>query len=404
MINDVVNKHFLGSLVQYYRNKNNLTREEMIELITSSNHKCSYNTLRRIERGENSSDSYYKVIVETLGFDFCDNYEDYIVVDEILNRLISTINDSKISVLISQYNKILELRNKFVNTFYISELLRLCLAVINLYINGEDNNEGLIDIFDETDILADDKIALLSNYVLFKHSRIGSHTKYDSLHYGKYLSGKQIFYLDQISYDLAIMNSYDILRKNEIDYKQIKNPILKVSVIETLACCKLNLGATLECRDHLIECINIPNIKEYLPYVNYLHTIKRLGIVEFELGNYKNSYRYLSSVASENYLVLGMNFLLLFRAAELIDYKENILLIVNEYKNVNKVLNILKEKGYYATSENELDMDELEDLICEYLPSSCFQSSIYLDIFSNEINSLVSKTKHYSSLYKFLNN
>lgn len=35
----------------------------------------------------------------------------------------------------------------------------------------------------------------------------------------------------------------------------------------------------------------------------------------------------------------------------------NAYLIVNEYKNVNKVLNILKEKGYYATSENELDMD-----------------------------------------------
>lgn len=97
-------------------------------------------------------------------------------------------------------------------------------------------------------------------------------------------------------------------KKNEIDYKQIKNPILKISVIETLACCKLNLGATLECRNHLIECINIPYIKEYLPHINYLHTIKRLGIVEFELGNYKNSYRYLSSVASENYLVLGMNF------------------------------------------------------------------------------------------------
>lgn len=404
MINDVVNKRFLGSLVQYYRNKNNLTREEMIELITSSNHKCSYNTLRRIERGDGSSDSYYKAIIESLGFDFCDNSEDYIEVDEMLDRLIFTINDSKINVLISQHNKILELRNKFINTFYISELIRLCLAVIDLYLNDKDNDEELISVFNEIDIFADNKILLLSNYLLFKHSRIGNHTKFDSLYYGKYLSGKKIFYLDQISYDLAVMNSYDILRKNEIDYKQIKNPILKVSVIETLACCKLNLGATLECRDHLIECINIPYIKEYLPHINYLHTIKRLGIVEFELGNYKNSYRYLSSVASENYLVLGMNFLLLFRAAELIDYKENILLIVNEYKNLicNKTLkNIFY---YYQRKYSGANENELEDLICEYLPSSCFQSSIYLDIFSNEINSLVSKTKHYSSLYKFLNN
>ena len=200
------------------------------------------------------------------------------------------------------------------------------------------------------------------------------------------------------------MNSYDILRKNEIDYKQIKNPILKVSVIETLACCKLNLGATLECRDHLIECINIPNIKEYLPYVNYLHTIKRLGIVEFELGNYKNSYRYLSSVAKENYVVLGMNFLLLFRAAELIGYKENILLIVNKYKCLISDTTLKNVFYYYQRKYNGANESELEDLICEYLPSSCFQSSIYLDIFSNEINSLVSKTKHYSSLYKFLNN
>ena len=46
MINDVVNKRFLGSLVQYYRNKNNLTRKEMIELITSSNHwKSQYNNV-----------------------------------------------------------------------------------------------------------------------------------------------------------------------------------------------------------------------------------------------------------------------------------------------------------------------------------------------------------------------
>ena len=195
MVNDVVNKRFLGSLVQYYRNKNNLTREDMIELITSSNHKCSYNTLRRIERGENSSDCYYKVIIETLGFDFCDNSEDYIVGDELLDRLIFTINDSKINVLITQYNKILELRNKFINTFYISELIRLCLAVINLYLNGKDDDEELISLFDETDILTDDKISLLSNYLLFKHSRIRNCTKFDSLHYGKYLSGKKIFYL-----------------------------------------------------------------------------------------------------------------------------------------------------------------------------------------------------------------
>ena len=68
---------------------------------------------------------------------------------------------------------------------------------------------------------------------------------------------------------------------------------------------------------------------------------------------------------------------------------------INKYKNIFY---------YYQRKYNGANENELEDLICEFLPRSSFQSSIYLDIFSNEINNLVSKTKHYSSLYKFLNN
>ena len=93
-----------------------------------------------------------------------------------------------------------------------------------------------------------------------------------------------------------------------------------------------------------------------------------------------------------------MNFLLLFRAAELIGYKENILLIVNKYKCLISDTTLKNVFYYYQRKYNGANESELEDLICEYLPSSC------LDIFSNEINSFVSKTKHYSSLYKFLNN
>ena len=59
----------------------------------------------------------------------------------------------------------------------------------------------------------------------------------------------------------------------------------------------------------------------------------------------------------------------------------NAYLIVNEYKNVNKVLNILKEKGYYATSENELDMDlyNLTQNILKYIYET--EDSSILDRF-----------------------
>ncbi len=407
MISKEINRKLFGYLVFYYRKKLRLSREAFIEKI---GYTCSNSSLSRIENGkEIFHDDIYKTIIDGLGFELGLDYYSYSTLNEYAYRLQSIINSgAKISSYIYFYNEISSFYLKHDKTFYISHFCRLYIAVLNAYLYNKIDDYEIAHIFDDNLIALDNDAKNFAYYLIYKSAlfRFDSNIFiHEFSYYGKQIDGTKIFYLEQANYDIYCLSISNMYKKYINLYESQDNRccISNYSILSALACCELNLGDYEASLKHLKESLMIDNIKKIIPDSAILQTYKRMGINEYCLKNYKNCFSHLNYIRKENSNALGMNYLLLLKSAELIGKTDVIISICEDFGNI-QANRLLKKIVYYYKMKyiDKASIIDLENYICSNLAKSNFTSSMYLNIFVDEVMFIVSKTKHYIVLYNFL--
>lgn len=411
MLSNEINKNLFGFLVSYYRKKANKSRIAFVnEINKKSNGSCSISSLSRIENGQDIlHDDIYETIINGVGYELeLDSYSSCFICDY-CHRIFDLINSGqKITSYTYLYNEISSLNLKHKNSFYISQFYRLYIAVLEAYLYNKISDYEIAHIFDNNLDILDHDSRCLASYLIYKSAILHFDSEIfnnDFTFYGKQLNGMRLFYLEQASYDVSTM-SVTTMSKKYLDLYQArdyKNPIFTFSILSALACCELNLGDFEASLKRLKESLEITNIEKIIPDTAILQTYKRMGINEFNTKNYKDSFYYLNHVRKENSNSLGMNYLLLIKSAEFAGFGDVIVSIVKDANKIQSNRLLKRVFSYYKIKYIDQGCDiDLENYINKNLTKSNFTSTIYSNIFLEEITEIVSRTKHYIALYNFL--
>lgn len=402
----------LGSLFKFYRENKNISRKSLITILKNNNHSnsCSYITLRRIEEGTPSlTTRFYTEIADALGFSLNLDPLIYCDLENHINSLCKIINnDMPISVLINKREEVFLFYECHKRDIYLSQLSRLMIMVLDMYLTDQINDFELIPVIDASINSMNSDLKLLASFALYTFSLRyywkTTETK-DYMHLGKDLLGKRLFVLHEIYYDLFTLNTFDLYKK----YKKLNDSfntnnqkIYLFSILSGLACSELNLNNYVEAHQHLGEALKIDDISMLLPQHVFLNTLKRFGIINYQMKNYTECFKYLSNIYKTDKYLLDMNYILLFKSAEFTDKVSEVKELIDKETECFDNTQVKAAFLYFGAKFNQVTPPSvLENMICKRLKDSLFDSGIYTSIFKKELMDLVSQTKHYKALYDF---
>ena len=405
----------IGAILKHYRKRSKYTRENINGISKDFGKELSLSTIKRIENYECiSSPRNIDAYCHLFGLHYCDNKSLYNELDSFSSSILDLIkNGSKITTLEQLHDKLLNFNKTNKEYIFASEISKLMIDVLNIYLyNTYDFDQDKLTLFD--DILNDidnKNIKLITYYYLYKtRASFKTGNTQENLNYtAKYIKVNftTVFYFERIVF-LFEDNLLEFYNSSKAIYDNLKetcqnNKVYYFSTTSDLAFCELNLKDYNNAKKHLLEIININNINEYIPENIYLDNIIRLGIVNYHLKEYEKAYSNLLEVRNKDAALLGLNYCLLFKSAEMIGKANAILKIINKDYNDMKLIMAKNIFTYYKLKYSNESLEKQEKYICTFLNKKDIFFSLYFDLFTEELKKLVDQTKHYQLYYMYVN-
>ena len=404
-----VNYKFLGSILYYYRNDHKYSREKLVKIIYDDTHKSiSTKTIQRIEEGTTSKlDDVYADIAKVYGFDFIKDDHIYAQINELCIKSCNIINSGeKIKAYEDLLDKNKKCLNKYHNCLYLSHLLRLNIAALEYYLYGTIEDEELIYLLKETAFDLKHEAKDMAMYLLSCVSTkniLGLNYK-DILTYGKFIKDKTIFLFEKVAYELEQWDTLlDLYKKHDELLKilpSLKSDVELIATLKYLSFIELNSKAYKEALAHIEAITKIKDWDKIIPRREYYNLIKRKGTISYFNEDYKTCFESLYEVAMNMPITLSFNVIFMCKSAEKLDKVD---MIKDHLKGFEGIRD--NERKLYAYFYNKYSGDEecLEDLILnEILPELIETgSTVYIDIFHDELVALVKKSGKNKKMVEF---
>lgn len=400
------NYEILGNLIRYYREKNNISRNDFINLCENS---FSLSTLRRAENGDYVSFDIYKTLCQKLGLIFSTNVEDYIKIDDFIKQTYSIINSGKqIVEYESLLKKIKEFNNLNINVVYLNELSALCIEVLNMYLKANLNNIKIISITEEC-FLNNGKMVgelarfLLNLYGLYYSRGCGNETKY--LNYGKKLNESKLYFLDKIFYIAAITNKYELYRISKI-YIESKIPKINENVTKfkkhfVKACIELKAKNYNKVIEEAKKALYICDAYKCIPERFELHMYETMGYAYINSNDFETTFNIYKEIYERNRNILEISYLLLFYSAEKTNNTYFTEKVIKEHSSetFGLVKNIFEYYNLKIKSSNKLMLQEY--IINNFSLKKCKSFNCYT-FFILELSNAIKETKCYKKFFDFI--
>lgn len=405
-------KIIFGTLFKYYRNKNNLGRDDLIDRINSNDGKLSISTLRRIESGGYSSLSAYKILGKCLNKSITEDEIIYEKLNDLTKRTYEIINSGQpLSKYILLRNEIIKFGKKN-NYLYINEISRLCIATLNMYLTCKvDDTEIISMLYSFIDnVKQNELIATLAYYLMcsygYYYSR-GSKESHKYLMYTSKLYNKNIIYIDEPFILSRKMDKYSYINhfQNEIykPFSKKEAPLLKYRKYSLKSLYAFTVGNIVDAKKYILELINDVEIKQYIPNRILLHQYEVLAYIYMREGNLDNALKCFDYVIETNPNLLEISYAYVFLVAERLnklDYAKKIL--ENNRKYIQNVVTQHIFDYYSIKLFSKAPIKDLEKYIMDNFSLDICDSLQCYIIFKSELSSLVEESKNYKSFYLYL--
>lgn len=403
-----IDKFFIGSLFRFYREENKVSRTSLIK----SNKTISLSTIRRIEEGKYSSFSMYETLSKELGLKISNNHKLYLEMNSYIEQTYKIINSGnfidKYVLLRNQISNFYKANKKYL---YLSELSRICIATLNMYLTCAIDDLEIIDICKNIVDYVDSNSCLhtLICYLLYLYGRYyskGNNRDGSYFEYSKFLINKQIFALEDITYNSLILSKFDFLRKYDSymtsSIKKNDNYLLKRKklILNSYHCFLSNdfKGAVVL----LNNLINDQDIKKRIPNRAHLNHVKDLAYAYLKMQDYENSLKCFLIIIDFNPNIIGVAYANIFMMCDNLNKKDLIKTLLDSPPNLSSstVDNIFK---YFKLKiNNNVSYKELEEFIIKNFGLKSCNSLQCYGTFKNEMSLLVDKSHNYKSFYRYL--
>lgn len=392
-----------GSLIEYYRNEEGLTRKDFVKL--SSNH-FSYTTLRRMEKGEYASFDNYLRAAEILNLKISSSLNAYTELNSLIEETYSIINSGKqLTEYILLKNKINKFAKKYFNYFYIYDISKLCISSLEMYLSYKKPNKKIIDISEKCFVngtcfkINDISYILLFMYAIYYLRGSKNFDKY--IKYYKMINNERITLLNNFFYDFSASDILSTYTKHCIN-KQLSNDSPIDLFIYNFANAYTNAYVKnyYEAKEYIDSALSIRDIQLIIPKGLMMHAYITKGYIEYNLKKYKQSYDCFLKVYETNSIALEIGFIFLFKTAELTNNTKTIYKIIRaEEENSMMITNIFNYyKNKYINGCNE---KELSKYIVDNFSLEKCKSKILAHFFLNELFIMTKTTKQYKIYYDF---
>ena len=411
MKSEIINYAFLGQIFHYYRRQFNYSRKDFVDIIfQNSRKKISEKTIQRIENGEYSRRiNIYDCISHALGFSFIENETAIYEVNELVEKTCNIINSGK---PITEYYKLLEVNKKYLSKYqkclYLSVLLRINIATLNCYLNDKYLDEDIVNLLKDTAFYCKGELFDMAMYIMFSASKLQKcGLLYSGLQtYGSKIIDKKICILDKLSYYIESFNtSFDIYNyvNKQFNHFDQHNYYQLASYHNTMSLCKINLKDYSGAIEHT-NCIldDKEKVKELLPKRFIYQMIKRKGTASFFARDYASCFDCLSLVAKDIPGSLGFNVIFLCKSAEYVEKVSEMLEMLTTFKTDRKNENDIH--SYFINKyRNKAVLKDQEDMIIKKILPELLSagSTIYIDIFHEELSEIVKESHNFDVLMKY---
>lgn len=403
-----IEKSFIGSLFKYYREQNKISRTSI-----SKSNNISISSIRRIEEGGYSSFKMYKLLAKELKLKINDKPSLYTTANLYVEQTYKIINSGKtIDEYVKLRNNIHTFYSNYKEYLYLSELSRICVSTLNMYLTCTVNDTKIINLSKYISNLLnkDSNIHTLVCYLMCLYGKYYARgTNDEDLYfaYSKFLIGKQIFALEELEHNSLKLNKFDFFKKYEkfmtASVNKTDNYLSKYHklVLKSYYCFiseKYNETIAL-----LTLFIENKEIKNRIPNRIYLHIIENLAYTYLKIGDFNNALNCFLKIIDTNPNIIEIAYANVFVICETLNRCDTIIDILNNpsiYIRNNTVNDIFE---YFRMKIiNNVDYKELEDFIIKkFSLKSCNSLQCY-GAFKNEMSLLTNQSHNYKSFYKYI--
>ncbi|WP_273400682.1 hypothetical protein [Traorella massiliensis] len=395
-------KQAIGFLIGYYRQKNHISRKDLLEQAQNTCFSCSPKTLVRIEKGiVSKNEIFYCSLCYQL-------HMTYVLNDKLLSELCH-YGKRLLKILPFGSNYHLELLLKTVNekidhydhVIYIYERLLLYKAVLELSLYEKLPAKEVLDIFYFLNHLLckEDKELI---FFLFMYPAIRKKAFKDIYEQWSIYQHKPLFfgyYLESIISSHSLLDAYCLLQDIQLHHS--------LTILENILL--LSAMALLEEKgnDAVSAYGTMKNCLNYLYHDLYdslkAHVFIQSAVLAYDLNLYEECIQYFLSVISLNMIFIKESSLLFFHVLER-THRQDLLkkyLFKTDFSQFEDE-STKKIFAYYSMKYKEkASYVQREQMICNDL-KHLSQQLLYKDILLEELLDIISVTGHYKCLYRFM--